>query len=188
MRLWRRWLIIGVAFATAGLVLAPHHGPQATAAAVDDSVTQSQALVAARDLPADERAGLDGSRAAALADDIAPRIPLPAGGTFNGIRWKELDGTIGAPDVQVVVEYNAACQWYRALRDGREPDTARSVIADIPRWQATRDRGTAELTGLVADDVRAGGGPALTGVLRDCDASHESEVRYARERGTIPPA
>lgn len=188
MRRRRRWLSVGLAVAAAGLILAPHQGPQATAAAVSDSVTQSRALVDAKGLPADERSALDGRRAAALAGDIAPRIPLPAGGTFNGIQWLELDGTIGAQDVQVVLEYNAACQWYRALRDGREADTARRIVADIPSWQATRDRGTGELTAAVAADVTAGGGPVLTGVLRDCDASHESEVAYAKARATVPPA
>jgi hypothetical protein len=81
------------------------------------------------------------------------------------------------------VEYNAACQWYRALRDGREVADAERVIADAPSWQGIRGHATGELAAGVAADVAAGGGEALTGVLRQCDAAHQQEVAYARANG-----
>lgn len=184
MRPWRTWLLVAALVAAAGALTAGGHGQGAAAAGAGDAAFQSAALASAPDLQALDGAELDGAGAAVAAAGLAARVPVPAGGNFNGIRWAELDGTIGAKDVQVVVEYNAACQWYRALRDGRQTDEARRVIADIPRWQATRAGGaTGELAAGVAADVAAGGGDTLTGVLRDCDAAHRREVAFADAGG-----
>ncbi len=166
-----------------GAVTAGQHGQGAIAAPGDEVVLQSARLAAAPDLPAADATELDGAQAAVTAGDLGARVPVPAGGNFNGIRWAELDGTVGAQEVQALLEYNAACQWYRALRDGRQTAEARSVIADVPRWQATRARATGELAAAVAADVAAGGGDALTGVLRDCDAAHRREVAFAAANG-----
>jgi len=147
------------------------------------AVRQSGQLAAAPDLASGGGRELSGADGAALAADLATRIPVPSGGNLNGIEWGDLDGTIAAALAQSVVEYNAACQWYRALRDGRQAADARRVIADIPAWQGTRGRETGELAAAVAADVAAGGGEALSGVLRQCDASHVREVAYATAHG-----
>ena len=183
MRVWQRWLLVGALVAVAAAGTAGRGGHGAAAAAGDAAVLESTQLAAAADLAPAGGAELDAPRAAALAAELATRIPVPAGGNFNGIAWTELDGTIGAALVQSVVEYNAACQWYRALRDGRQVADARRVIADVPAWQACRGRETGALAAAVASDVAAGGGDALTGVLRDCDAAHVREVAFAQAHG-----
>jgi hypothetical protein len=182
MRAWRRWLLVGVVVVVGAAVSTGQHGHGAAAAADDAATLQSRQLAAAPDLPP-EGPELTGSQGADLAADLATRVPLPAGGNFNGIEWSELDGTIGASLVQAVVEYNAACQWYRALRDGRQTADARRVIAEVPAWQASRGRETGALAAAVAADVAAGGGDALTGVLRQCDDAHRREVAYAGASG-----
>jgi len=183
MRAWRRWLLVGALVVAGAAVSAGQHGHGAASASDDAATLQSRQLAAAPDLPAGGGEDLDGRSAAALAAEVATRVPLPAGGNFNGIEWNELDGTIGAAVVQEVVEYNAACQWYRALRDGREVADARRVVADAAGWQGIRGRATGELAAGVAADVVAGGGPVLTGVLRQCDAAHQHEVAYAAASG-----
>lgn len=182
MRLWLRWALVGVVVAVGAATTAGSSGHGEATAAEDVAVLLSGQLVAAPDLPKND-AELEGGQAAARAREVATRIPLPAGGDFDGIRWAELDGTIRVAQVEEVVQYNAACQWYRALRDGRDVADARRVIADIPGWQALRGHATGELAAAVAADVAAGGGEALTGVLRQCDEAHEREVAYARAGG-----
>lgn len=179
---WGRWLLVGVVVAVGAAATAGGQGHGSAAAAGEPAALQSSQLAAAQDL-APVGSELGAAQAAALAAELATRVPLPAGGNFNGIRWAELDGTIGASLVQTVVEYNAACQWYRALRDGRQVAEARRVIADVPGWQATRGRETGALAAAVAADVAAGGGEALTGVLRQCDDAHRREVEYAAADG-----
>lgn len=184
MRVWIRWLLVGAVVVVGAAATAGRSGHGEASAAQDAAVLLSGQLVAAPSVPLDGEPELDGPRAAALAADASTRVPLPAGGNFDGIRWGELDGTIGAAQVEEVVQYNAACQWYRALRDGRDVADARRVIADIPGWQALRGHATGELAAAVAADVAAGGGDALTGVLRQCNEAHEREIAYARAGGT----
>lgn len=185
MSLGARWLLVGVVVVAgaAGTVGGGGHGE---AAAADDAATLlSRGLVAAAPQSNGE-VELDGESAAALARELTGRVPLPAGGTFNGIQWAELEGTITAAQIQGVVEYNAACQWYRALRDGRQVADARRIVADAPHWQGLRGQATGDLAAGVAADVAAGGGEVLTGVLAQCDDAHQSEVAYAESHGQAP--
>jgi hypothetical protein len=109
-------------------------------------------------------------------------IPLPAGGTFNGVRWEQ-GGDVTAGQLDGVLEYNAMCQWLRAWRDGREPGLAAQVLQTVPAWPALRGtEAQATLTRLAAQ-VQRGHRPPSGGVLRDCDASHRREVAYAKELG-----
>lgn len=187
MSSWGRLAAASAVLATVVAIVGTQRGTDATASVVvNDAVVQSQALISAPTLRAADASQLDPAEAASFADDLAARIPVPSGGNFDGIRWSELDGVISSHDIQVVLEYNAACQWFRALRDGRQADDARRIISDIPGWQATRGQATADITAAVAADVAAGGGQAFDDVLRDCDAAHEREVEYARDRGTPP--
>jgi hypothetical protein len=112
-------------------------------------------------------------------------IPLPAGGTFNGVRWEQ-GGPITGAQMDGVLEYNAACQWLRAWRDGRERTLAARILQIVPSWPALRGTEAAGRLTALAAEVR--GGPAVTarGVLRDCDASHEREVAYAEGLGLAP--
>lgn len=112
-------------------------------------------------------------------------IPLPPGGTFNGVRWEQ-GGDVTAAQMDGVLEYNAMCQWLRAWRDRREPLLAAQVLQTVPGWPALRGTEAATTLTRVAAQVRRGHGP-LAGVLRDCDASHRREVAYAKELG-LPPS
>jgi hypothetical protein len=112
-------------------------------------------------------------------------IPLPAGGTFNGVRWEQ-GGDVTAAQMDGVLEYNAMCQWLRAWRDRREPLLAAQVLQTVPGWPALRGTEAATTLTRVAAQVRRGQRPPA-GVLRDCDASHRREVAYAKELG-LPPS
>jgi len=124
------------------------------------------------------------ARPAAAARGAA--IPLPAGGTFNGIRWELSDGTVDAGMLDATLAYNAACQWLRAWRDGRDAATALKVLARVPDWPALRDTESGDVLAMVAAEAAAGGGELATAVLVDCDASHAREVAYATRLGLTP--
>lgn len=178
MRVWIRWMLVGAVVVVGAAATAGRSGHGEAAAAEDVAVLLSGQLVAMPD-PPEADVELEGPDAAARAREVATRVPLPAGGTLRGIRWTELDGSIRPAQVEEIVQYNAACQWYRALRDGREGGRAAQIIADIPGWPALRGHATGELAAAVAADVAAGGGQAFTGVLRQCDEAHEREIAYA---------
>jgi hypothetical protein len=113
-------------------------------------------------------------------------IPLPAGGTFNGVRWEQ-GGDVTAAQMDGVLEYNAMCQWLRAWRDRREPLLAAHVLQTVPGWPALRGTEAATTLTRVAAQVRGARGRLAGAVLRDCDASHRREVAYAKELG-LPPS
>jgi hypothetical protein len=118
------------------------------------------------------------------SEQLGAAVPEPAGGNFNGIRWEEAGRGLTEADVHAVQEYNAACQWLRALADGRHPGLARDILDDVPAWPTFR----AGASGGLWRDALAGfpGGELAQGVLADCRASHEREVAYAQELG-LPP-
>ena len=152
-------------------------------------VVVGAALVAAVALGAqasrDRGGAVSGGSARAAAAERAVAVPLPAGGTFHGIRW-ELAGALTHADIDGVLQYNAACQWLRAWRDGRERARAVSVLQAVPGWSATRGTESAEVLSRVAAEVRARGGQTATAMLADCDASHAREVEYAARMGLTP--
>jgi hypothetical protein len=153
---------------------------------VSPALQRSKALVGtpAGD-PFAAAASIPAATARVIADDVAGQIPLPAAGTFSGVRWEEAGGVFSRAEIAGVLQYNAACQWLRAWRDRRD-DAAAQVLADLPYWPAWRFAEAAGVFGQVAADVRAGGGAASAAVLADCDASHEREVAYAAARGLTP--
>ncbi len=179
-----RTLTASVAIAAALGVTAPGSARQA---GDDQSVTRSAELVVA---PAGNAAVAPrealAQNARGLADDIATAIPLPRGGTFSGIRWEQAGGTFTSAEIALVLQYNAACQWLRAWRDGRETPTSARVLEDVPSWPAWRGSETGAALAQVAADVRAGGGAAALAMLADCDAAHEREVAYAATRNLTP--
>jgi hypothetical protein len=153
----------------------------------DASLARSAALVAAPaargfDAPADVPA----QTARAVAGGIAGAIPLPPGGSFDGVRWEQAGGVFTTAEIALVLQYNAACQWLRAWRDGRETPTSGLILRDVPSWPAWRDSETGAFLAQVAADVRAGGGPSAVALLSDCDAAHDREVTYAAGRGLTP--
>jgi hypothetical protein len=119
-----------------------------------------------------------------VAAILARRIPLPQGGNFNGVRWEASEGALSAGQIDAILQYNAACQWLRALRDQREPPVARGVLATVGWWPAFRPR-SAESAQLRATFAQAltGGGADFTSMLADCDGAHRREVSYALQRG-----
>jgi hypothetical protein len=119
-------------------------------------------------------------RAAAARADA---LPLPAGGNFNGVRWEEAGAGLTEADVDAVQQYNAACQWLRALADGRQAAQARAILAAVPRWPAFRGN---DLGAMWTRASAAPGGELGRAVLADCRASHDREVSYAASRGLTP--
>jgi hypothetical protein len=124
-----------------------------------------------------------GAQARAAAAARAAAVPLPPGGTFNGIQWELDGGAWSAGDLEGILEYNAACQWLRAWRDGRDAATALSVLTAAPQWPAMRGTDSGAFLTQVAADARAGGGATATEMLADCDASHAREVATATRLG-----
>jgi hypothetical protein len=111
-------------------------------------------------------------------------VPLPRGGNFNGVRWEEAGAGLSDADLQAVQQYNAACQWLRALSDGRETVVARAILADVPSWPSLRGTDKAQLWAAAMADFPSG--PAATALLADCQASHAREVEYAKGLGLAP--
>jgi hypothetical protein len=127
-----------------------------------------------------------GAQARVAAGARAAAVPLPPGGTFNGIQWEVDGGDWAAGDVEGILEYNAACQWLRAWRDGRDATTALTVLSAAPDWPAMRGTESGRFLTQVAADARAGGGRTATEMLADCDASHTREVATATRLGLTP--
>jgi hypothetical protein len=122
-----------------------------------------------------------------VASVLARRIPLPAGGNFNGIQWEASDGALASAEIDAILEFNAACQWLRALRDGRGLDAARFVVGTVAQWPAFRIQGR-EGAALATAFMQAlkGGGESQVTMLANCDASHAREIRFARGRRWQP--
>jgi hypothetical protein len=159
----------------------------AVAHADTSALERSKALVAAPAAdPFVAGAAIPAATARVVADELAREIPVPAGGTFSGIRWEQAGGVVSRTEIAAVLQYNATCQWLRAWRDGRERATSQQVLADVPSWPAWRFSVTATVLAKVSGDVRAGGGDSAAAVLADCDAAHEREVVYAVARGLTP--
>ena len=172
-------VVAGGAAALAANVTGGSAAPPSPAA--PQTVLQAEALT--RQAPA---AGATVAGAAQLRSTASLRglsVPLPAGGTFNGIAWENAAGGASPAEMDGVLEYNAACQWLRAWRDGRDAQLAISVLQQAPQWPAMRGTDSGNVLTQVAADVKAGGGPTATGVLRDCDASYARQTAYAGKLG-----
>jgi hypothetical protein len=151
----------------------------------DPAVERSAQLTAAPGLaPGGPSTRADTARTAAA--DVARTVPLPAGGTFDGIRWEEAGGGFTKDEIALVLQYNATCQWLRAWRDGRNTPASARVLADVPSWPVWRGGDGAAVIAAVVADVRAGGGEAASAMLSDCDAAHDREVSYAAAKGLAP--
>jgi hypothetical protein len=164
-------IISAAALAAAGIAVASR-GTGETPAATSRAVLN--ALGPQAYAPGTARAG---------ATTRAAGIPLPAGGNFNGIRWELSDGEIPAGTIDVVLQYNAACQWLRAWRRGSL--SALGVLRRATTWSAFRAGGEVRLADVAAEASR-GGGKDVTAMLADCNASHRREVSYARRLGLAP--
>jgi hypothetical protein len=125
--------------------------------------------------------------AARLAANVrGTTIPLPAGGNFNGIRWEQAGQRLPAAAIVGVLEYNAACQWLRTWRDGRDRPLAVRVLRTVRSWPAFRGTEAGRSLARVAAEAAAGGGRSATAALTECDASHAREVAFATGRGLTP--
>jgi hypothetical protein len=114
------------------------------------------------------------------AEGYAAEMPLPEGGNFHGIQWEQAGGVMAVRELQTVLAYNAACQWLRASRDGRESSIAAQVFAQVPRWPALRDTHAGR---ALAEAAAAETSEIASALLASCRASHLREVQYARSRG-----
>jgi hypothetical protein len=177
-RVWAAGLAaVAVSAGVAGAQTTGDATPQAKSAAL------RMAPAVAFDKPG--RVFASGAQARSAAAIAADSVPLPRGGNFNGVRWEEAGAGLTDVDVQAVQQYNAACQWLRALGDGRDSIVARAILADVPSWPSLRGSDRAQLWA----DAMAGfpDGEPATAMLADCRASHAREVEYARRLG-LPPS
>lgn len=150
------------------------------------SVGASAAWAASATAP-ETRGGQSPATARATAERLSQSVPRPEGASIDGIRWEEAGGAFALPEIEFVVRYNLACQWYRAFADGRQVKQALSVIEEVPNWSGFAGTDVGAVARIVAEDARAGGFTARSaGVLETCRAAHGREVTYARGRGTSP--
>jgi hypothetical protein len=189
-----RKLIAG-ALAAAGLAAGASGGSAATpTGTAAEAVAQAQALVSAPS--PDPSLAYAAARARTAANARGAAIPLPAGGTFNGVRWEEAGGDVVAGTIDGVLAYNATCQWLRAWRQAK-PVTSEArpsryaalairVLREVPSWTVFRGTESGAVLAQVAADVSQGGGPTAAAVLADCDAAHAREVAYATRIGLAP--
>jgi hypothetical protein len=173
---------------TAGLAVVAVSAGVAGAQSTGDATPQAKSA-ALRSAPAvgfakPGRVFESGAAARAAADAAATSVPLPRGGNFNGVRWEEAGAGLTDVDVQAVQQYNAACQWLRALSDGRDTIVARAILADVPSWPSLRGSDRAHLwAGAMASFPV---GEPVSALLADCRASHAREMEYARGLGLAP--
>lgn len=116
-----------------------------------------------------------------VAAELAVNIPVPKGGNFNGVYW---ENAVGMPRGQIesVLQYNAMCQWVRALADGRQADSARRILGVVPQWPnfGEPSETRARVIGL------AGNGPMYWDRVEECRNSATLEAAHAREAGLLP--
>lgn len=149
----------------------------AAAAQERTAVAKAEALAAAP-VRADVTA-FEASAARAVATEYGDRIPLPAGGTFSGIQWEAAAGRIEPSLVDGVLQYNAFCQWLRAHRAGRDPDSGR-ILAFVLEWPGLRDTDAGAAARLAVGSPK---GPEAVALLQQCDESNAREAAYARANG-----
>jgi hypothetical protein len=152
---------------------------------VSEKTIQARALVSARVVDRDGPV-FTATSARVAATVRAADVPLPAGGTFDGVRWELGGDGVAQSDIDGVLQYNAACQWLRAWRDGREGALPLQVLEAVPGWPAMRGTESGEFLARVAAEAAAGGGETASAMLADCDASHAGEVQYAARLGLTP--
>jgi hypothetical protein len=175
-------IVSSAALAAAGLAAATSGGAAAApSGSAPEALDRADALTRAPAAAATLAYAAPQARAAANARGAG--IPLPAGGTFSGVRWELAGGNVGAGTLDGVLQYNAACQWLRAWRDGRDGALAVQVLQSVPSWSAFRGTESGALLTAVASDVSKGGGETAAQMLVECDASHIREAAYAREIG-----
>lgn len=152
-----------------------------------DPSTQAGELAAAAPIEFGETATRwNGPALVARAELLGQAVPLPAGGNFNGIRWKDMQDA-GDQDIQFLLQVNAACQWLRAAADQRDAAASSQILREIPQWPALRD-------GELGDAFRsafaqaASPGTADSAQLQQCREAQQRQVAYATVHGAPPPA
>lgn len=148
-------------------------GAQGDTAIVSSPKTEQSLQLTKAPAPSPLASGrrIDAAGARSLASSQRQSVPLPEGGNFNGIRWEELAGPVSAAEVEIMTEFNAACQWLRAAADGREKGVAEKILGDVPNWNAIRE------IGFPAGDPRQ---------LEECRQASQRERAYAGKLGLLP--
>ncbi len=129
----------------------------------------------------------EGEGLIAAARETQRSVPLPSGGNFNGIQWDAVEDGMSRNEMRFVLQYNAACQWFRAVADEREVELAEDVIREIPRWSALR-RNEAGLRAQAAlDSYSEEAGSDFEVFVARCEDSARRERDYASQQGLDPP-
>jgi hypothetical protein len=173
-----------VAGAAAIAVLAAAGGsaaqrPERSPAALADALASAPALESSGPVYA-------AAKARGVASARAVTVPLPAGGNVNGVRWELAGDGVEQRAIDGVLAYNAACQWLRAWRDGRDAALALRVLHTVPAWPALRGTESGAFVARAVTEAAAGGGETAKQMLTDCDASQTRETQYAAGLGLTP--
>lgn len=171
-------LVTGAGVVTGATATAPTPAAKAEALA--------RAPIAA---PGDGQAYRPGEDAKAAARTAMSDYPLPEGGSFNGIRWDEIDGGITLAEIKAHLQFNAACQWWRALANEEQTQATVEVVRAIPDWPMFRQQGPENDSRAIAAAAVAGKGrEAVPPVLREaCEAMVGRMQRYSAARGMRGP-
>lgn len=179
------WAAVGM-LGVAGLLSVLGTGASASNPQPDGRISQAESVAVEGAVDRRGTHGVPAGRARAAAATAAARIPLPVGGNFNGIQWEAAGGLFSESEIEAALEYNAMCQWLRAVRDGRDPDTSLRVLRLIVSWPALRETPAGDFVSQVAAEARQGSGPAYEGALADCDASQARQAEHSKNLGLTP--
>ena len=153
--------------------------------AAADPESNSRAAALAQSAPPAQGPYLAGDRLASFIEKYSSKIPLPPGGSFNGINW---NAEFTPAQVAEQLEFNAACQWIRATVD--EVRGARDVVAAASGWptidsvpgQQVGKPGFLNAAAAAADDPER-----LRTVGAYCYGLQEQLVEQAKAQGEAPP-
>lgn len=149
----------------------PRSGAQGAPGPGGPAVTRAARLARAPDRLAHIRSPtLTVRTARRFASKRQRSIPLPDGGNFNGIRWRNAPDPLTPGAAEQTLEYNARCQWMRAAAEQRT-DEAQVVVRMADKWPALRSLPPAG---------------AMASLLASCYASHAREVRHATRLQLVP--
>jgi hypothetical protein len=108
----------------------------------------------------------------ARSADEQRRTPFPSGrNSVADYPWTGIPGALSGADVRDLVQYRAACDWFRhVLAQGELDEETRAVISQIPNWQTFRGSPfEAEIVRPAIQSALAGDTKALQAVVdRGC--------------------
>lgn len=171
--------------AVTGVVLSAAIALSVASGAAPDASVEGDALTTAPAITFTDDGAAVGNDVAARAATLAGQVPLPTGGNFNGVRWGDLHSATD-DDIAFILQFNAACQWLRAIADNRDAAAAIEMWKDIPAWPAMRRSGNGAVFAAAIDQLSSTDEPHASLVLESCRESHVRETSYAAAHDLTP--